>query len=375
MRFKLKFWQSKILLVLASSIFSLLFAELVLRFISPHEVYLCSVPEVEMERNNKFHNFFSSIDSSYHYSVNEFGYRSSTLFAKNRYGILAVGGSTTDCIGLADKETWPWLLEQQLNESSPNEKFTVGSIGVPAFNSFHHVLQVKHIIPQLDNIKMVVLLVGINDFLRFLQLEKDDLIPDEKTLLHQTFVRHPRKTHEHWFQQTELWAHLRDAVNLIRKVYEVENMEFDLSTKLAEYETAIKINSLPDLEPAMKVMSNNILKINKICAERKIKLVVITQPVLWHKNMSKEEIKVSSYGKPIKNRKSYSDETMEEGMNIFNQQLLKIADQNNIYSIDLANQYPKNTTVFFDHCHYNKNGSTLVSELIFKELKNILAQE
>lgn len=374
MKIKMKSWQKNFLLITVSTLFALISAEVALRVFNPHELYFSSVPKIELDRDNKFHQFFN-IDSSYHYSVNEFGYRSPSFFAKDRYGILTVGGSTTDCIGLADTETWPWLLEEQLNRSFVDQKFTVGNIGVPAFNTFHHVLQVEHIAPQFKNIKMVVLLVGINDFSRFLHLEKEALIPNEKELLHQTFVRHPRKVNEKWFERTELWCHIRDFSNHFRKMYQVDNKNFDLSSMMTKYDSAVKVDALPDLRYGIEIMLKNIVKINEFCNSEKIKLVVITQPVLWHRDMSEDEIRISSYGKPIKNGRTYSDGAMAKGMNEFNQRLLDVAHQQNISSIDLAGLYPKNATVFFDYCHYNKTGSKLVSELVLKELKVILDKE
>lgn len=365
-------WQN-LLLMLLSTVFALFIAELVLRLVSPHEAYFCSIPNVELERKNKFHEFFN-IDSSYHYSVNEFGYRSPSQFSQDRFGILTVGGSTTDCIGLADNETWPWQLEEKLNATS-SEQFTVGNIGVPAFNSFHHVLQVERIVPQFENIKMVVMLVGINDFSRFLHLPEEELLPEQKELLHHTFVRHPRSVNEKWHEKTELWAHARDVANHIRRVYEIDNKSFDLLSKVAEYNTASKVESLPELDYGVGIMINNVLKMNQFCVNNNLQLVVITQPVLWHKNMTKEEIRVSSYGKSIKNGKTYSDEAMAKGMDIFNNKLVQEAKQNDFYAIDLAKDFPKTTDVFFDHCHYNKAGSSLVSEIVFDELKDILKKK
>lgn len=374
MRIQLKNWHKNLIVLMISFFISITVAEVILRLASPHEAYFCSIPNVELERRNKYPNFFN-IDSNSHYSVNQFGYRSPSFFSKDRYGILTVGGSTTDCIGLADNETWPWILEEKLNKSALDKKFTVGNIGVPAFNSFHHILQVERITPQFENIRMVVMLVGVNDFSRFLHFKKENLIPDEKELLHQTFVRHPRSVNEKWYEQTELWAHTRDAVNHIRRVYEIDNKSFELYSKVAQYDTTIKITSLPDLTYGMEITMNNVLKVNQFCSNNNIKLVVITQPVLWHKNMSEEEIRISSYGKSIKNGKTYSDEAMAEGMNIFNNRLITVAQQNNFYAIDLAKTFPKTTTVFFDHCHYNKIGSQLVSKIVFKELEEILKKE
>ncbi len=367
---KLKNWHTNLIALTISLIISIAATEVILRFVSPHEAYFCSIPNVELERKNKFHKFFN-IDSSYHYSVNELGYRSPSLFSKDRFGILAVGGSTTDCIGLADSETWPWILEEQLN-ASLEKQFTVGNIGVPAFNSFHHILQVERIVPQFENIKMVVMLVGINDFSRFLHLPEKELVPERKELLHQTFVRHPRKVNERWHERSELWAHIRDAVNHIRIIYEVDNKSFDLHSKVAEYETAAKVESLPNLDYGIGIMMNNVLKINQYCSNNNLQLVVITQPVLWRKNMNEEEIKISSYGKSIKNGQTYSDEAMAKGMNSFNKTLIEVANQNDFYVIDLAENFPKTGEVFFDHCHYNKTGSKLVSEIVFDELKDIL---
>ena len=360
-------------LIVVSSIITLLFFEVVLRCVNPHNQYLTKVP-VELDRSNKFYQFFN-IDSVYHYSVNEFGYRSPSLFSKDRYGIMTIGGSTTECLGLDDVETWPWLLEGHLKKSSLNQNFTVGNVGVTAFNSFHHVLQVKNLEPQFENIKMILLLVGINDFGRSLYLSEDKLIPDEKELLHQSFVRHPREMNEKWYQRTELWSYLRDAVNFLRNINEIEHQKLKLYDILEKYKVAEKKTVLPDLQLQMKLINDNILTINKYCKERDIKLVVMTQPVLWHANMTEEETRISCYGVPNIEGKVYTNEAMAKGMDAFNQNMLKMADENNIDAIDLAKYFPKTTEVFFDFCHYTKKGSSLVSDIVFKRVNEMLENE
>jgi len=252
MKSKLKDGFKNLSLVFVGLLIGLGIAEIILRVVSPHQQYFTLVPDIEIDRTDKFYTYFN-IDSSYRYTVNKFGYRAPSLFSKDRFGILAVGGSTTNCVGLSDNETWPWLLEKRLNKANLNQQFTVGNIGVPAFNSFHHVLQIEHLEPQFDNIKMVVLLVGINDFSRFLHLEKEQLVPDEKELLHQSFVRHPREVNEIWYERTELWCHLRDVMNHLRKRALLQTDLFSMDHAAETYATAKQTDDLPDLNLGKKI--------------------------------------------------------------------------------------------------------------------------
>lgn len=369
---KTRKWLINIGLMTISTTLMLAIVEVALRLVAPHELYTSLVPNTQLARPQKALDIFPGIDSVSHFSVNEYGYRSPSYFDKNRFGILTIGGSTTQCISVSDHESWPWLLEDQLNASESSIDFTVGNIGAAAFNSGNHYHQLKHIAPQFDNVKMVLMLVGVNDFARVLFLNTEYYPTSEDShLYNRSFVRLPRSGKPRWYQRNEIFMHLRDVYNATRSNQTTFDLE-KLHTLFTKYESATKTNDLPDMSAALHDYENNLRRIAKAARGQKLQLVLITQPTLWHEGMSPFEEKIASIGAPVINGQAFSPSALSEGMSVFNERLRQVAQDEAIPVIDLATQLPKDTTVFYDWCHYNKGGSAIVADLIFQDLKPIL---
>jgi hypothetical protein len=96
------------------------------------------------------------------FSVNSNGIRGAEFSekSKNQRHILAIGGSTTECLYLDNKSSWPSLLEKKLSGT------WVGSVGKSGRSSEQHVLDLEFLLPQFPQIDTVLLLVGVNDLLK-----------------------------------------------------------------------------------------------------------------------------------------------------------------------------------------------------------------
>lgn len=359
-----------------STVICVLLLEITLRWIAPHKLYSSLVPSVSVEKEQDVAGFYPGIDSVIQFSVNEFGYRSQDYFNQNRFGILAIGGSTTYCIGLSDNETWPWRLEGLLNESGFSQQFAVGNVGVPAFNAGSHWHQLNQLEPQFENIEMVLMLVGVNDFARVLFLGDRYFPTSEDThLYNRTFVRLPRKGKPKWYQRTELFMHLRDAYHAYQSTKSQRYTPERLDNLLADYLAARKTDSLPSeyMAEALLDYERNLRNIAKLAHERKLHLVWITQPTLWYEGMGEFEENISSMGAPVVNGVAYSPKVLAQGMDAFNHKLREVAQSEQIDVIDLARILPKDTTIFYDWCHYNKSGSIKVAEAIYRELEVLIS--
>lgn len=65
------------------------------------------------------------------FHTNSEGIRGDEFASEQKYRILAVGGSTTECLYLDDKEAWPYLLQTKISQSK-DAPIWVGSIGYGA---------------------------------------------------------------------------------------------------------------------------------------------------------------------------------------------------------------------------------------------------
>lgn len=381
----LKSWHKNILVVALSTLLTLFIAEVALRIISPHNQFSSLLPNLDAVQYNRYYNYFPGIDSVFHITVNKSGYRSPSTFGLDRYGILTIGGSTTHCVGLSDIDSWPWLLENKLNQNN-HQEYTIGNIAALGHHSGNHLLQLKYIEPQFENIKMVLILAGINDFRRFFA-SGTHYTPtrQDKQLFNRTFLQFPREFGESWVQKTEIGLTLRDAINVYQnKRWSTKSIDLnELSEKYAnarngvdlmikEYDSSKKTDELVDIFDALKDFETNIKEIINIAERRKIKTVLITQPTLWNTNMTAYEEKIAAYSSVQINNSFLSPQAMEKGLEMFNDKLREVAIGDNIELIDLAIQLPKDTTVFFDDCHFNKSGSAKVANIVYQELDKIL---
>lgn len=74
--------------------------------------------------------------------------------------VLCLGGSTTFCGDVSDRDTWPSVLQRWLNEAGLHLRVeNAGRMGATAINR----LKLLHERERLDDVRVVVLLMGVND--------------------------------------------------------------------------------------------------------------------------------------------------------------------------------------------------------------------
>ncbi|MBO3699322.1 SGNH/GDSL hydrolase family protein [Roseivirga sp. E12] len=365
-------------LIFIGIVFGLLLAELTLRIVAPHDLYYVREPNTNAQIDVHLHDLFPGLDSTIQHSTNSDGYRSRHLFEKSRYNILALGGSTTECIGLSDKDNWTYLLEELINTADDLPPVTIGNVGRSGLNLAHHSVQVEKLSQQMENIDMVIMLVGINDFMRAIHLNENYLPYDpDPMLLRRSFIRFPRKEASAWYQKTELWMHLR----VIKRNYlhQKNSEDDDVRAKILEtrkkQKEAVLSEHLPNLELALKDYSDKIDEIIKISQKQSIELVLITQPVLWKEAMSPQEIDYTSLSELIIQNAGYVPGALKDGMEQFNEVLRQKGQEDRVHMIDLEAVLPSDTTVFFDHCHFNKTGTIQVAKIMHQGLSMILKNQ
>jgi hypothetical protein len=103
------------------------------------------------------------------FTTNEIGLRGDEYQADTRYNILAIGGSTTECVYLDDREAWTGLLQAKLNQDSPyQERVWVGNAGKSGQRLLEHLQIFQAVVPRLKTDAVIVLL-GVNDFAEYLR--------------------------------------------------------------------------------------------------------------------------------------------------------------------------------------------------------------
>lgn len=95
-------------------------------------------------------------------AINRFGFRGSESELR-RGQILAIGDSTTYGWGVGDKETWPFLLQENLRRSSPD--VDVYNLGAPGTDTEEHLETARYYV-QLLQPRLVILSILMGDDLQ-----------------------------------------------------------------------------------------------------------------------------------------------------------------------------------------------------------------
>ena len=141
-----------------------LIGEVLIRILLPsHEQYYVWPPNLSAD----FHpnsQIIPGITGTSRFRINSSGIRGAEFSDDQEHRILAVGGSTTECLFLDEEETWTYLLQERLT-SLLQRRVWVGNVGKSGRNTRDHILHIKYLLSQYPTVHTIVALVGINDLL------------------------------------------------------------------------------------------------------------------------------------------------------------------------------------------------------------------
>jgi lysophospholipase L1-like esterase len=361
-------------LAFTTVLLSLFATEIVLRFIFPEQ------EKIYVWQPNLQHTFspdytiFYGIKGTSHFSINEDGFRGEMLFAESE-NYLTIGGSTTECLYLDDKETWQYFLQQKTGK-------IVGSIGKSGCSTRENYLQLKYFVPQLHKVSGVIMMVGLNDMLK--RLSRDTLFENnfqftqlvEDSLVNQIFLA-PAKSNSRWKSLTlvRLFRKFKNEINSVKW----ENVQDDRGEILQQWRenrshaTAF-IDSLPDLNSALNEFERNLQLIYTETQRQQTKLVLVNQAALYSDTMNTFENSLLWMGgignfQQQKHCAYYSPRTLRKALNLYNMRMKNFcAGKANVVFVDLDAQLPRDTSVFYDDCHFNESGAKRVAAIISKQL-------
>ena len=298
------------------------------------------------------------------------------------YKILAVGGSTTECLYLDHEEKWPYLLQENLNEMQRNSKIWVGNVGKSGLNSRDHIVELQYLLKQYRDINAIVLLIGVNDL--SMRLSQDsDYDPDflnsanaKQEIFDRVFVNAIYKDGP-YYQRTAIWqllGKIKRAILLLNEL-EIQDEEGEVYTKWREHRhnAAVLRQTLPDMTSALDEYARNINSIIDLANANSVRAIFLTQPVLWKPSLSDELNDLLWLGgvgdfQIESGKEYYSVEALSMAMSLYNETLLKVCRMRHVECIDLASLLPEDTTVFYDDAHFNESGSKKVAEILAEYL-------
>jgi hypothetical protein len=350
----------KIIFSVTVFIVLLVIAEVILSWLKifPNDYYT-NTPNISYEYAEN-PNKIDGITGAYKLSYDALGSRSVSDYSKATQKIVAFGGSTTICAALTQEKTWTALLDKKLGDA-----YWVGNFARSGNSSNHHVFQFQHILnkPELKDTKIVLMLVGVNDCRGYL-ISQDKYINMPDLDVKKSAFKHMPNSELPFLKRLTLFKLAKQARQRIL-FYSQPRRPLDyLKTYNSKKEPK---NELPDLTNGLNHYEQNLIKIIAEAKKREIKLIFITQPTLWKKNLS-DKYKTLLAARSYYNKTPlYTGEALNEIMTVFNKRLINVCERYNIHVIDL--QLPKNKTIYYDDMHYNEFGAKVVATKVFNFLK------
>lgn len=327
--------------------------------------------------------------------TNSWGIRGDEFSRDQQYRILAIGGSTTECLYLDQSESWPGLLQDRLNRLKVINVW-VGNVGASGKRIRDHVLQMQHLLPQYPRIDAVLMLVGVNDFILAAGDPKydphfwDRADAEAKQFVHAFTISpydlynpyNPYQRDSVFYKNLAIWRFARKVRNLYfnpdkgvfggflqdeagRNYLEMRNHRKSASRLLEE---------LPDLTEALAEYRRNLNHIVDLAQAKSVRLILLTQPSLWRADLTKAEQELLWFEGIVhdfaEGEKPYHTAgALAAGLDRYNRTLLEVCRTRGVECLDVAALLPKETSVFYDDVHFNEQGSARIAGVLAEYLQ------
>jgi lysophospholipase L1-like esterase len=291
-----------------------------------------------------------------HFQANSRGIRGSEWPARaEAYRVLCLGGSTTECAYLDQTEAWPQLLAARLNRSG-GEPVWVGNAGIVGYTSEQHLKFVEQS-PLMEEIDALVMMVGINDLLKFLESEQleSDRAAEEAEL---------ERSRPLW-SRSSIREIARRWVNVYAVQFATHYEDIEGRNHIArrqERQAATRLGELPSLDRALDEYGARLRRIAELCRAKGVEPIFVTQPILWDAQLSPEAASLLWLGWS-KDGGFYDQLALRQGLDRFNARLEQAAAESDAVVIDLAEMNGR-PEYFYDDCHFNEAGARFVAEQV-----------
>jgi lysophospholipase L1-like esterase len=315
------------------------------------------------------------IEGPSHLTVNSLGLRGDEIGAGTRYRMIAIGGSTTICTRLDDREAWPYAVQERLNATLGAGTAWVGNAGRPGHATPQHVLQVEKLLETLPRIDAVIVLAGANDMLIALTwgLEpKRALGSAGLDPLDTAFALHPAEGRR-WWRRTGIGRWLAARQDWLGgagrgPVMDARTAEW-VNRARALRRTARQRDDLPDLSAALASYRKGLRRIARQAARHGARVLFVSQPSLWREELPEEELASLWTGGPPLGRQHdhavfWGTAALERALDLYNEAMRRACGEERVECIDAAASLPKTGEIFWDDLHFTEEGARRMADLV-----------
>lgn len=354
------------LAILLGLIVAFILVEIILRIFQPFP-FRVKGNKIVLAANQQFHMtnpHISKLDSTIIHTKNSLGFRGQEPPENldDYLSIITIGGSTTECYFISDDSTWQERLRQKLNQDFDN--IWINNAGLEGHSTFGHQVLLQDYVIKL-NPKIVLFLVGINDVAT---TGFDDFDKLSMQQLDYNSVGGFIKSLTHYSETLGL------AFNFYRYYLAYQqgltHQEIDFKNEPTakvplEKQQAILIRHQQTFLPAYE---KRLIGLAQTCKNNGIAPMFVTQPQIIGDTIdpiTKVNLGTMAY-------QNINGQLGWQIMELYNDITRKVCSQNDLVVIDLAREMPKNTHYFYDHTHYTNEGTAIVAEILYQNLKEPL---
>jgi lysophospholipase L1-like esterase len=301
------------------------------------------------------------LDKTITHTKNSLGFRGAGPEAmNNRFSIITVGGSTTECTYLNDGKTWTDGLGKKLDSSFTST--WINNAGLAGHSSFGHLVLLQDYLVKLKP-KMIVMMLGCND------MNRNDLTMSDRYSMRGMYG----STASFFTKNSELAniaatyarAGQASSMQIVDRYIDLakeKNNKLEISEQAMAEKLAVYSRLLKEYESRLQA-------IVETCRQHNIDLVLVSQPALFGRGTDPltgadlEKYRIDNETNGLLWWKELS---------LYNEVTRQVAGRNGLFFIDLARQMPKSSLYFYDLVHFTNEGAAKVSEIIHDQLLTYL---
>jgi len=285
------------------------------------------------------------------FSTNNLGYRGDSLAIPKAPGevrVFMVGGSTTACVFLDDRETVTRRLQDRLRAAYPGQDVRVYGAARSGDRSWDHVAMVSQRIAHLEP-DLIVVFAGMNDLFagangRDYLMRDTARPPTLKMLLAQASTE---------FQLPRL---------VFRAFSRVDPSSIDIRGEVRPLAARARALPLADGPPRENVRpyEENLRTLAGVARAQGARMVFMTQATTWNARDPRPSERHWMVGTRVRYREADLDAAMER----YNDAMRRAAAASGTPVFDLARSIPKSADFFYDDVHFNVAGADTAAAML-----------
>ena len=360
-------------LLLAVSALCLGVAELTLRWLRPDEIFYVWPPHLSRTFQPAT-DVIGGVVGPSRFDTSSIGLRSDEIPRESGARVLAIGGSTTECLLLDQDEAWPQRLQELLENQGVASPW-VGNAGRSGHDSEDHLTQVQHLLPQVPSVDTVLVLAGVNDLTAALrhadQAAERQASGADMSRFRRAFAITPMALEPVLYKRTALYATMRTlkdvAVAQVLGGTFVDDAGRIYETWRQHRRQAVEIRgALPDLTRSLARFRANLEAVVQLSRQQGAQPILMTQPSLWRVDLTSTEENLLWLGgvgdfQAEPGHSYYAASALAAGMRAYNDVTRTVCRDLGVVCIDLAQAVSRTPANFYDDVHFTEDGAELVA--------------